>query len=363
MVNTLEEFLEDDELRELKTTNFKILVNDHSTDCERCHQNGLCQLQHFARNHSHSFSNEKVVAEENDIEVIDRGYSLDHGRCINCSLCVDFSKKIFKDGFFSKKYRGKYTKVSFNLAHIDEVDLSHYRDLCPTGAIYHETDRRTGSRSSWSRLDCHLCEKQCQLSARSIDQRFLDLRNMTNESALGCEAGRLFWQRLDFWRLNSTILKQEQNQSFAPIFLEEIEASLPKGLTWQVLLPTDLYQNERHFWSSVSDDLPCFSYVCQHDHGYASHAIEAEICPKFQFESLSAKALIIVESFCGFDPSFLDEVSNKASFVVLISFNRQQNRSANLQLERNGWMSEYKLFPPRQMTDFQVIMKILERKV
>ncbi|PIP91836.1 MAG: hypothetical protein COW01_12120 [Bdellovibrionales bacterium CG12_big_fil_rev_8_21_14_0_65_38_15] len=364
--DTIDVVTEDEELNNIKSSNFELLANDHSTDCERCHQNGLCQLQKFSRHHHQSFPDEKKNEFQNEIEDLARGYQLDHGRCINCSLCVDYSKKIYKDGLFSKKFRGKYTKVSFNKVQLEEVDLGKYRDLCPTGAIYHNLDKRIGTRSQWSSLECHGCDEKCLLDARTIDQRFIDIRSQLTTPDKSCEAGRLWWQNIDFWKLNSMIYRFDQNGDGAPLFLEEVDQYLPSKLKWSVYLPSDLYQSEVQFWKKYEE---AFDIKILNPLDSESLDMRTPKGPVINnefknIESLESglEGVILVEPFWKFNSEFIDMIKKSCKYLIFVSFGDSAKVSCDLQVERISWMSEYKLLPTRQNGDFEGIIDLIKQK-
>src|SRR5690606_21212382 len=120
-----------------KKFSFENLSRNHKTDCERCHQSGVCTIQNFARNsqielqrnHSH---NVNIGVNE----PLGDNYYLDYDRCISCSLCIDYSQKIAKDNVFYHAGRGDNTYVGVNHVNTKQSLLGLYRDLCPTGAIY-----------------------------------------------------------------------------------------------------------------------------------------------------------------------------------------------------------------------------------
>ncbi len=373
IVRSCEYFVNDDvevifddlELKQVKVSNFEILVSNHRTDCERCHQNGLCNLQSFSRNHNKSFPQDINHDKDDDIEELSADYRLDHGRCINCSLCVDFSKKIFKDGFFSKVSRGKYTKISSNKFNLENVDLGKYRDLCPTGAIHHSLDKRVGGRSNWGTVDCRGCDKKCRLMARTIDHRYLDIRSVEGQLDQSCEVGRLWWQSLDFWQQNPPMMKRIKDRT-SPIFIEELIDILPTSLNWSVLLSSDLYPDEQLFWQTYQ------SFFSIKTLSPASDSYEMEIGPfgsidNQLFEEIALledniEALILVEPFWKYKPEFIAQIRKKCKFLVLITFSQKDSLFADIQLERNTWMSNYPVLPPRQMPDLMGIIELIKQK-
>ncbi len=364
--DSIEVITEDEDLIQIKSSNFELLVNDHSTDCERCHQNGLCQLQKFSRHHNQSFPNEKKSDFQNETQEIARGYHLDHGRCINCSLCVDYSKKIFKDGLFSKKFRGKYTKVSFNKSQVDPVDLGQYRDLCPTGAIYHELDKRIGIRSQWSSVDCLGCDKKCQLDARTIDQRFVDVRSPADSLDQSCEAGRLWWQSIDFWKLNSMIFKVDHAGTSIPLYLEEVDEHIPEKLKWSVYLPTDLYQSEVEYWQQLDQTFNLKMLNLKEFDLVDSHKPMQRVQNK-SFENIEAietdlQGVILVEPFWGYSLEFIEKIKKSCRYLIFVSFGEARQLPCDIQVERISWMSQYKLLPTRQNGNFEGIIELVKQK-
>lgn len=364
--DSVEVITEDEDLLQIKSSNFELLVNDHSTDCERCHQNGLCQLQKFSRHHNQSFPDERKSELQNETEEIARGYELDHGRCINCSLCVDYSKKIFKDGLFSKKFRGKYTKVSFNKAKVENVDLGQYRDLCPTGAIYHELDKRIGVRSQWSAVDCLGCDQQCKLDARTVDQRYIDIRSQSQSLDHSCEAGRLWWQSFDFWKLNTMISRTDSKGETAPLFLEEVNQYLPEKLKWSVYLPTDLYQSEVQYWKQYDQSFDVkilnLKELDLADDNKPKGPVKNNSFENVETIADELQGVILVEPFGGYNLEFLEKIKKSCRYLVFVSFGDSKKALSDLQVERISWMSQYKLLPARQNDNFEGIIELVKQK-
>ncbi len=361
----IEVVTEDDELKQVRVTNFEILVSGHKTDCERCHQNGLCNLQSFSRNHNKSFPQDVNLDQEDDIDDLHEEYYLDHRRCINCSLCVDFSKKIFKDGFFSKVSRGKYSRVSSNLINRDNVDLGKYRDLCPTGAIHHKLDKRIGARSHWAKVDCVGCEQKCELLARTIDNRYLDIRTQEGQLDLSCEAGRLWWQSLDFWNPNPPIMRKITNDRSVSVYFEELTDIIPQNLKWSLLLAPDLYPNEQKFWSSFQDQFETGILSTTSD-DYLHQIGPSGLIENTSFKNISSfdqlEAVILIEPLWKLKPDFIAEIKSKSKFLVLISFSDSSSPYADLQVERNSWMLNYKVLPTRQKPNIEGIMELIKQK-
>src|SRR5690606_21208382 len=129
---------------------FGLLAKDHKTDCERCHQSGICKIQNFARTHVISLGEFEHKKDSTVKTELGNGYVLDHDRCVNCTLCIDYSQKIAKDDLFFHYGRGQDQSVDFNHAANDIHNLWRYRDLCPTGAIAHGDAFRIGQRRQWA---------------------------------------------------------------------------------------------------------------------------------------------------------------------------------------------------------------------
>tara|TARA_R110000868_G_scaffold226115_6_gene478619 strand:+ start:200 stop:1486 length:1287 start_codon:yes stop_codon:yes gene_type:complete len=351
----LEVSTRDDELSQSKINSFQLLVDNHKTDCERCHQSGVCKLQDFSRNYNQSFAATNTNDDKSRIEPLARDYHLDHDRCVSCSLCVDFSQKVEKDGLFRKSSRGKYTRVAHDPIKVSEIDLSLYRDLCPTGAIAHKSDSRLGAKGSWVDLVCPGCDRNCLLSVRTIDKRFLDIRSV--ELGKSCEIGYEWWRSLDLWRSK-------------PISQIELSDQKVKAISsWIVYLSLDMNTFEIELWlkilkennlqakllSPVPED-----YARQLGPDGKLRSIDPRLEHLELVETIEPgeQGVVLLEPVWGYSESFYQESSSACQLLCVVTHMGVESECVELQVERNTWMNP-NLLPTRQTTKIQVIIESL----
>lgn len=359
----------DELLNQSRTDSFEILVAQHSTDCEKCHQSGVCKLQDFARVNRQSFKNDIIKPGDKGLESIARGYHLNHDRCIACSLCSDYSSKIYKDGLFSKVSRGKYIRVQFEKDAAKSADLGRYRDLCPTGAIAHDNDRRLGVKGEWFQVDCVGCERSCKLDARTIDQRFIDIRSSDFQLDNSCEQGRKWWQEVDLWRSNIPLALKSEDGRMSPVSREEFLKKLPKKMNWKLLLSSDLRKAESLDWLSIIKQYqieakilipPEQSFLNSHGPDGVKKNQYAEFEQLEIIESIDEQeeGLIVIEPLWRYTSAFIESLSKKSEYLVLFSFGPLIEDGVDLQIERNSWMSS-PVLPTRQSESIQGIIELL----
>ncbi len=325
-----------DDLIQNKMNSYEMLANKHQTDCERCHQSGVCKLQDLARSSTQPQSETQVQRIHDQKEELARDYHLNHARCISCSLCVDYSQKVEKDGLFRKKSRGKYTRVAFESSKLKNVDLSLYRDLCPSGAIAHKNDYRLGAKSSWASVTCPGCERQCELHARTIDKRFIDISS--KEIGYGCEAGFDWWKSQDLWRIRPD---GQQNTD------QLLQA---KGLNWKLYLAPDLSQVESDKWLELIKRYELVTRILVPDESYFAHPLGpdgAVTSPRKSLNHLEVLKdsnelsgnIIIVEPIWGYTDDFYHELKRQCEHLVVVSYQGIDSEKISLQVERNTWMN------------------------
>lgn len=349
---------------------FNLLALGHKTDCERCHQNGICKIQSFARTHNSELGSFELEANKIATEVTELGdnYFLDHDRCVNCTLCIDYSQKVAKDDIFFHNGRGSDQSVEFNHNAHDLDQLWRYRDLCPTGAIYHKDDLRIGERSKWVDVQCVGCDKACHLKARTISKRFIDVRN-ENIDELSCESGRQWWREIDLWRAQVDLSIRHDSGQMMPADLSELKAVTPKNMTWEVLLPMDLSAEEVGRWQQVVKSTRLSAKVLKSsasDLYFACGLSNPYSQTDHSFETIDEAAsqydgLIVVEPLWRYKLEFLQELKRRSRELVLFSSAPVIENLSLVQVKREVWPVS-PLLPARQSEVLQGIIDILHSR-
>lgn len=360
---------DDQDLKQARIESFNLLVKNHKTDCEKCHQSGLCKIQNFARTNILDLNSKELFNENSDYEVITRDYRLDHDRCTQCSLCVEYSQKIEQDGLFYHSGRGSNSRVAFNQTVLETTDLAVYRDLCPTGAIAHKDDYRHGERGPWQMVTCTGCERECQAQARTVNKQFVDFRMPSENIGLSCEAGVRWWHSLDLARPSYKFLAKLGEDLMAPKNAAEIGEIINKNMSWHILLPGDLAPEEALQWSEVLK-LPNFtaSYLKPSSDDFKvmigpMNVLERrhECLGELQVSAMSEGfygGLIVVEPLWLLKTSVLAKLTQNADHCVVFRHGPIIEELNIIQVERFPW-SYSSLLPTRQKGSVQGIINTL----
>lgn len=346
---------------------FSLLAKDHKTDCERCHQSGICKIQNLARTHVINLGTFEGQQETN-ISELGNGYQLEHERCVNCTLCIDYSQKIAKDDLFFHYGRGSEQRVDFNTDAKNLAELWRYRDLCPTGAIFHRDDLKIGERGKWHDVTCVGCDQACTLKARTIAKRFVDIRT-PGIDAKSCEAGRVWWRSIDLWRAHSGIALRSENGEMVPASLSEVRESIPKNLKWRVLLPSDLNSQELDEWARVikASRLEANIFLPERkQYHFEAGPGESYISSEQGFmptQELLGEydGLIVVEPLWRYSAEFLQKLKSRCRELVLFSSGPLIDNLSLVQINRLNWLVS-PLLPARQSEALQGIIDVLQIK-
>lgn len=348
---------------------FSLLAKDHKTDCERCHQSGVCKIQNFARNHELNLGSfeENRNSEEEKIDLA-LGYQLDQSRCVNCTLCIDYSQKIAKDDLFFHYGRAGEQRVDFNSNAKNFSELGLYRDLCPAGAIAHQDDFKVGERGRWHEVKCIGCSEQCDLMARTIAKRFIDIR-ASEVGGKSCEAGRRWWREIDLWRTHEGISLRAESGEMIPASLSEVKEVVPKNIKWQVLLASDLSVDEVKEWTNTLQlaSLEAAIFLPQRDDFYREIGPKEYYCAPntpypITYDLLDRyDGLIVVEPLWRFNAKFLRDLKRRSRELVLFSSGPLVDNLALVQVNRFNWITS-PLLPARQSESLQGIIDVLQAK-
>jgi NADH-quinone oxidoreductase subunit G len=178
---------------------------EHPLDCPICDKAGECLLQDHYDRHGR-FPGRFLEAKEKrgKLVAIGRDLVLDRERCILCTRCVRFLRKVTETGELGVFERGVRSEIgTYDDAFVDNDYSGNLVDICPVGAITHR-DFRFKTRA-WF-LDkrptvCPRCSRGCAVTIESVsgyplgprDRRVFRIRARENPAVNGhwiCDLGR-----------------------------------------------------------------------------------------------------------------------------------------------------------------------------
>ncbi|MCX6571532.1 MAG: 2Fe-2S iron-sulfur cluster-binding protein [Candidatus Aminicenantes bacterium] len=115
----------------------EFFLADHPLDCPICDKAGECKLQEYYDRHG-LFAGRFVEAKEKrDKKVaIGKGLLLDRERCILCTLCVRFLRKVTGTGELGVFERAVRAEIgTYDGVPVDNNYSGNLVDICPVGAI------------------------------------------------------------------------------------------------------------------------------------------------------------------------------------------------------------------------------------
>ncbi len=150
----------------------EFLLAEHPLDCPICDKAGECKLQEYYERHG-LFSGRFVEAKEKrDKKVtIGQGLLLDRERCILCTRCVRFLRKVTGTGELGVFERGVRAEVgTYEDVPVDNNYSGNLVDICPVGAIT-DTDFRFKTRAWFLKEGpsvCPRCSRGCAIVIESV---------------------------------------------------------------------------------------------------------------------------------------------------------------------------------------------------
>src|SRR4030095_9837958 len=115
----------------------EFLLINHPLDCPICDRAGECKLQEFSVEYGNAQSRllDQKVKKPKNVELGPR-VTLDAARCILCTRCIRFMKKIANDDCIGIVDRGSHNTIA---CHPDQALESNYSlntgDICPVGTL------------------------------------------------------------------------------------------------------------------------------------------------------------------------------------------------------------------------------------
>jgi NADH-quinone oxidoreductase subunit G len=188
----------------------EFLLAEHPLDCPVCDKAGECRLQDYYERHGRFAGRFREAREKRDkIVPIGKSLLLDNERCILCTRCVRFLRKVTGTGELGVYQRGVRTWIGlYEGRKIDNDYSGNLVEICPVGAIT-DSDFRARTRT-WllERGDsiCPHCGRGCNItlefrsgSERSGEGiRVFRVRARENPEVNGhwiCDVGRYAYPR------------------------------------------------------------------------------------------------------------------------------------------------------------------------
>ncbi|OGD27163.1 MAG: hypothetical protein A2V57_03150 [Candidatus Aminicenantes bacterium RBG_19FT_COMBO_65_30] len=198
----------------------EFLLAEHPLDCPICDKAGECKLQDYYDRHG-LFPGWFLEAKEKRQKKISigKGLLLDRERCILCTRCVRYLRKVTGTGELGVFERGVRAEVgTYDDAPIDNNYSGNLVDICPVGAIT-DTDFRFKTRAWFLEKRptvCPRCSRGCAVIVESVsgypleegERRVFRIRAGENPAVNGywiCDFGRAGRRDIDEGRQERVI--------------------------------------------------------------------------------------------------------------------------------------------------------------
>ncbi len=150
----------------------EFLLADHPLDCPICDKAGECFLQEYYDRHGRYPSRFIEDKEKKAKKVpIGKNLLLDRERCVLCTRCVRFLRKVTGTGELGVFERGVRAEIGIDAgAEIGNNYSGNLVDVCPVGAIT-DTDFRFKTRVWFmdkARTVCPRCGRGCNIFVHSV---------------------------------------------------------------------------------------------------------------------------------------------------------------------------------------------------
>ncbi len=183
----------------------EFLLAEHPLDCPVCDKAGECRLQDYYDAYGR-FPGRFLEAKERREKLVPlgRGLVLDRERCILCTRCVRFLRRVTGTGELGVFERGVRSEIGvYEETRIDNNYAGNLVDICPVGAITH-TDFRFRTRTWFLERRpsvCPRCGRGCAVVVESVigyplgpgERRVFRVRAAENPAVNGwwmCDLGR-----------------------------------------------------------------------------------------------------------------------------------------------------------------------------
>ena len=150
----------------------EFLLAEHPLDCPICDKAGECKLQEYYDEHGRFTGRFAEAKEKRGKKVaIGKGLLLDRERCILCTRCVRFLRKVTGTGELGVFERGVRAEIgTYDGGPVDNNYSGNLVDICPVGAIT-DTDFRFKTRAWFLKEGpgvCPQCSRGCAIVVESV---------------------------------------------------------------------------------------------------------------------------------------------------------------------------------------------------
>lgn len=207
-----------DRVRDARRAVLEFLLAEHPLDCPICDKAGECKLQDYYDAHGRFPGRFVEPREKRDkLVAIGRGLVLDRERCILCTRCVRFLRKVTRTGELGVFERGVRAEIgTYGDALVDNDYAGNLVDICPVGAIT-DSDFRFKTRAWFLERRpsvCPRCARGCAVVVESVagyplgpaERRVFRIRAGENPAVNGywiCDLGRAGRRDIDEGRLTA----------------------------------------------------------------------------------------------------------------------------------------------------------------
>jgi NADH-quinone oxidoreductase subunit G len=208
----------------------EFLLAEHPLDCPICDKAGECRLQDYYDAHG-LFPGRFLEPKEKRAKLVRIGKDLilDRERCILCTRCVRFLRKVTGTGELGLFDRGVKAEIGvYEDVLIENNYAGNLVDICPVGAIT-DADFRFKTRAWFLKKGptvCPRCSRGCAVVVESVSgyplgegrRRVFRIRAGENPAVNGfwmCDLGRAARRDIDEGRLVKVVNKDAPSQSLS----------------------------------------------------------------------------------------------------------------------------------------------------
>jgi len=200
------------------------LLADHPLDCPICDKAGECSLQDFYDKHGRYASRFSEVKEKKRKKIpIGKKLLLDRERCVLCTRCVRFLRRVTGTGELGVFERGVKAEIGIGEGMAIRNNYSgNLVDICPVGAIT-DGDFRFKTRAWFlekGRTVCPRCSRGCNIVIHAVrgyplpgrQRRIYRIVPAENPEVNGywiCDFGRYGYHDIEDNRLTTIVLRTD----------------------------------------------------------------------------------------------------------------------------------------------------------
>ncbi len=205
----------------------EFLLAEHPLDCPICDKAGDCKLQDYYDEYGLFSSQFRETKEKREKKIkIGKSLILDQERCILCTRCVRFLKKVTETQELGVFHRGVHSSVNiYDGATVVNNYTGNLAEICPVGAITDE-DFRFKIRSWFLEKGesiCPLCSRGCNILIEyhpgfprfKVPKRVYRIKARENPEVNGfwiCDRGRYGYSYIDEGRTDQIIMKKKEGE-------------------------------------------------------------------------------------------------------------------------------------------------------